>query len=53
MVAARRNFLNAGHYTPLAEHIKDSLSDQTDTHVDLGCSEGYYANRMSDMTDEI
>ncbi|MEM7364614.1 MAG: putative RNA methyltransferase [Pseudomonadota bacterium] len=53
MVSARRTFLNAGHYAPLAERIMESLSDQPGTHADLGCGEGYYANRMSEITDEI
>ena len=43
MMAARRAFLTAGWYAPLAKAVADWLSQLTpETLLDLGCGEGYY-----------
>jgi 23S rRNA (guanine745-N1)-methyltransferase len=54
MVAARRRFLAAGHYEPIADHIfKRSLrrgarGDSLNV-VDAGCGEGYFLARLSQL----
>jgi len=59
MVRARRDFLNAGHYSPLANRLSSlvtahALNDSV-RMLDLGCGEGYYtahvANALSDFPD--
>ena len=45
MVEARRDFLNTGHYLPLAERISElaKLHFEKNARVlDVGCGEGYY-----------
>ncbi len=45
MVVARRDFLNTGHYLPLAERIAELAVKHIPTGsnvVDVGCGEGYY-----------
>lgn len=48
MIEARRRFLHAGHYQPLAEAISRLLplvaSDQL---LDIGCGEGYYSQYIA------
>ncbi len=46
MLTARRDFLGAGFYAPLAEAIVDVLSphiSSASTALDCGCGDGYYA----------
>lgn len=46
-VAARRSFLDAGYYEPLAREVTRILSEHTGkgAHVlDAGCGEGYFTN---------
>lgn len=52
MVAARRRFLNAGHYQPVADAISARLLDAPPapeaTHcLDAGCGEGYYLRQLA------
>ena len=50
MIAARRRFLGAGHYAPIAERLLDEVAalvaaaspSAETTIVDAGCGEGYY-----------
>lgn len=46
MVNARRDFLELGHYEPLAKAIADIsnkyCNEKSPTVVDIGCGEGYY-----------
>lgn len=45
MVAARRAFLNAGFYAPVAEAVCDAIGrhcGEPDSVLDVGCGEGYY-----------
>lgn len=49
MLTARRDFLQAGYYQPLAEEIVAQLAGHLDSCtepslVDIGCGEGYYLN---------
>ena len=51
MVAARRRFLNAGHYRPIADEVSRSvlaaLPQQGQLScLDAGCGEGYYLRRL-------
>jgi 23S rRNA (guanine745-N1)-methyltransferase len=53
MVAARRRFLDAGHFAPIADHVFDTVcgclkSAEGDAFniVDAGCGEGYYLDRL-------
>jgi len=51
MVQARQRFLDAGHYTPLAEAIitllQAHLPEPTTARVlDIGCGEGWYTDRL-------
>src|SRR5690606_4067516 len=42
MMQARRDFLHAGWYAPLAQAVSDTVTKLApDTLLDLGCGEGY------------
>lgn len=46
-IDARRRFLGAGHYAPLAETVRAMTTDaQGDEVVDVGCGEGYYTSAL-------
>lgn len=50
MVAARRRFLEAGHYVPIAEAVNHlALADLPDdaSLLDAGCGEGYYLRQLA------
>ena len=52
MVAARRRFLNAGFYQPIAEALSQAtLANLPDTGItsclDAGCGEGYYLRQLA------
>lgn len=48
MVEARRRFLEAGHYAPVAAHITAQASGlQPGTWLDIGCGEGYYTAALA------
>ena len=52
-VLSRREFLEAGHYAPIAQMLIDTakelgLSGQI---LDVGCGEGYYSSRLADALD--
>ncbi len=52
MVAARRRFLAAGHYQPIAEAVSRALFDAWPAHqplavLDAGCGEGYYLRELA------
>jgi 23S rRNA (guanine745-N1)-methyltransferase len=53
MVTARRRFLEAGHFAPIAEHIFNAVrhsaaaaGEGACTIVDAGCGEGYFLDRL-------
>ena len=49
MVAARRRFLSAGHYSPLREKLCETLqSAEFEALLDAGCGEGYYTKAVCD-----
>lgn len=55
MVAARRRFLNGGHYQPLAAALsRATLADlpamATAACLDAGCGEGYYLRQLAAAT---
>jgi 23S rRNA (guanine745-N1)-methyltransferase len=52
MVAARRRFLEAGHYQPIADAVAQALlqaapAARTLTCLDAGCGEGYYLRQLA------
>ncbi|MFT0212961.1 methyltransferase domain-containing protein [Pseudomonas sp. F1_0610] len=48
MVLARRAFLQAQHYQPLALRLAQLAADKQPKHwVDVGCGEGYYTDQIS------
>ena len=52
MVAARRRFLNAGHYQPIAAAVSRAAlaelsADATISCLDAGCGEGYYLRQLA------
>ncbi len=48
MVEARRRFLEAGHYAPVAAHITELAAGlQPATWLDIGCGEGYYTATLA------
>jgi 23S rRNA (guanine745-N1)-methyltransferase len=53
MIAARRSFLEAGHYVPLVNEVVQLICEQLNekeeaTILDTGCGEGYYTNRIEE-----
>jgi len=47
MMQARRDFLHAGWYAPLAQAVSDTVTKLApDTLLDLGCGEGYYTAQL-------
>lgn len=55
MVAARRRFLNAGHYQPIAEAVNRrvlaAISGDTLSCLDAGCGEGYYLRQLAEAAE--
>lgn len=50
MVAARRRFLQAGHYLPIAQAVRQALLTDLPTAatcLDAGCGEGYYLSQIA------
>lgn len=52
MVAARRRFLNAGHYQPIAAAVSraalaELAANATISCLDAGCGEGYYLRQLA------
>lgn len=49
-VLARREFLEAGYYAPIAEALTETAKELAVTGpiLDVGCGEGYYAARLAD-----
>ena len=52
MVAARRRFLEAGHYKPIADAVAQAVlqaapARRTLTCLDAGCGEGYYLRQLA------
>lgn len=56
MVAARRRFLQAGHFEPIADHVFHAVrgcvaaaGEGPFNVADAGCGEGYYLDRLSQL----
>ncbi len=50
MVVARREFLDLGHYSPIANTLRDCVqkyAPDAQTILDAGCGEGYYLSQLS------
>jgi len=57
MVAARRQFLNAGHYQPVADAVNrtvlaDCPPESTISCLDAGCGEGWYLRQLAEALGE-
>jgi 23S rRNA (guanine745-N1)-methyltransferase len=57
MVAARRRFLNAGHYQPIAAAVSRAAlaevsAEATVSCLDAGCGEGYYLRQLAAVPGE-
>lgn len=49
MVEARRRFLDAGHYAPLAARLAELAAERHPARwLDIGCGEGYYTARLAE-----
>ena len=49
MVEARRDFLNAGHYAPVARRLAELAAERSPAHwLDIGCGEGYYTAQIAE-----
>jgi 23S rRNA (guanine745-N1)-methyltransferase len=49
MVEARRRFLDAGHYAPLAKRLAELAAGYApERWLDIGCGEGYYTQQLAD-----
>ncbi|TDB00429.1 putative RNA methyltransferase [Halomonas marinisediminis] len=58
MVSARRRFLEAGHYRPIAEAVASAVlaevpGEGTLCCLDAGCGEGYYLRKLADVASGI
>ncbi|MFB1010970.1 MAG: methyltransferase domain-containing protein [Thiopseudomonas sp.] len=48
MVQARRDFLSAGYYQPVADFLcRHAISVELDSWLDIGCGEGYYTAQVA------
>ncbi|POF88075.1 putative RNA methyltransferase [Pseudomonas putida] len=48
MVEARRDFLDGGHYAPVAERLAQLAAErQPGAWLDIGCGEGYYTAQLA------
>ena len=43
---ARREFLTAGYFLPLADALKKIISSDVGTLLDIGCGEGYFTRLL-------
>jgi 23S rRNA (guanine745-N1)-methyltransferase len=53
MVAARRRFLSAGYYAPIAQALAEALASHAEGQLsclDAGCGEGYYLRALQGTT---
>lgn len=49
MARSRRDFLNKGFYSPIADAVGDILGNKTNQNVlDICCGEGYYTERLAE-----
>jgi len=46
----RRDFLNKGYYSILAQRLSQLLADQTGSLLDICCGEGYYTSFVAEHT---
>lgn len=46
-LAARRRFLTAGHYAPIARALADAVGTPPGPVLDVGCGEGYYLSQLN------
>lgn len=47
-LSARRAFLTAGYFSPLADELKKIIDKGISTLLDIGCGEGYFTRNLSE-----
>ncbi|MGE7993276.1 putative RNA methyltransferase [Pseudomonas sp. NPDC089554] len=53
MVEARRDFLDAGHYAPVAKRLAELAAERAPrSWLDIGCGEGYYTAQLAQALPE-
>lgn len=56
MVIARRNFLDAGHYLPIAQKLRELTNQfvpEAKCVLDVGCGEGYYLSNLAHIPTRV
>lgn len=56
MVVARRSFLDAGHYLPIAQKLQALIAQFAPTAeavLDVGCGEGYYLSHLTQIPTRV
>lgn len=56
MVLARRSFLNAGFYQPIAQKLRDlteRFAPDAQSVLDVGCGEGYYLSHLMHIEERV
>lgn len=46
-LAARRRFLQAGHYAPIAQAVAEAVGTPDGPVLDVGCGEGHYLSQLA------
>jgi len=47
-LSARREFLSAGYFLPLVAALKEIISSDTESLLDIGCGEGYFTQLLQE-----
>jgi 23S rRNA (guanine745-N1)-methyltransferase len=47
-LVARREFLAAGYFLPLVDKLKEIISSDVETLLDIGCGEGYFTRLLQE-----
>ncbi len=53
MIAARRQFLDAGYYLPLAQALVSQVQPETSSIADLGCGDGYFTAALMERCSAV
>ena len=56
MVLARRSFLNAGFYEPIAQKLRElteRFAPDAESVLDVGCGEGYYLSHLTHIKERV
>lgn len=55
MLHNRQQFLDSGHYQPLANKLASCISEYsgTETVLDIGCGEGFYTHQLKNNSNQV